>query len=31
LTLPGAKGFVFAPMEGVFELFHELGQQVAAG
>ena len=31
LKLPGAKGFVFAPMEGVFELFHELGQQVAAG
>ena len=31
LTLPRAKGFVFAPMEGVFELFHELGQQVAAG
>ena len=25
LKLPGAKGFVFAPMEGVFEPFHELG------
>ena len=31
LKLPGAKGFVFAPMEGVFELFHKLGQQVFAG
>ena len=31
LTLPGAKGFVFAPMEGVFEPFHELGEQVSAG
>ena len=30
LKLPGAKGFVFAPMEGVFEPFHELGQQVSA-
>ncbi|MGA0906132.1 MAG: succinylglutamate desuccinylase/aspartoacylase family protein [bacterium] len=31
LKLPGAKGFVFAPMEGVFEPFHELGQKVSAG
>ena len=25
LTLPRVKGFVFAPMEGVFEPFQELG------
>ena len=31
LKLPGAKGFVFAPMEGVFEPLNELGQQVFAG
>jgi len=31
LKLPGAKGFVFAPMEGVFEPFHELGQKVSVG
>ena len=31
LKLPGAKGFVFAPMKGVFEPFHELGQKVSAG
>ena len=29
LKLPGAKGFVFAPMEGVFESFHELGQKLS--
>ena len=31
LKLLGAESFVFAPIEGVFEPFHKLGQQVSAG
>jgi hypothetical protein len=31
LRLPGAKGFVFASIESVFEPFHELGEKISAG
>jgi hypothetical protein len=31
LELPGADAYVFATMDGVFEPFHDLGQEVRAG
>jgi predicted deacylase len=29
--IPGPAGYVFAPIGGVFEAFHELGERVEAG